>query len=254
MMNIMLSSHNLFLSPSLFSAIAAGLSAVTTIASVFISHRSFKHQKQKDEINLLPNLFIKGKDLKIKNDVRYYDLMKFLDNQPELYDYLPFKFIEIKNLSHEEIVDVHIDIYIKNQFSNEQLSKLKSGRKQATYFFKDNSDPFVFNVENKPQNNSISNKVSLINGKETLFIELPIGIYYNLWQFWIYNLENEKSKKSITIPLIFKLYYSHGYSSERVKIKKELNFIVYLNKSTNDEKDENTLSYDSLVFPKRSNT
>lgn len=115
---------------------AAGLSAVTTIASVFINHRSFKHQKQKDEINLLPNLFIKGKDLKIKNDVRYYDLMKFLDNQPELYDYLPFKFIEIKNLSHEEIVDVHIDISIKNQFSNEQLSKLKSGRKQATYFLK----------------------------------------------------------------------------------------------------------------------
>ncbi|MBH4604168.1 hypothetical protein I6B71_13915, partial [Staphylococcus aureus] len=120
---------------SMWSAIAATFSATAAIISAFIGYKSYSNQKKKDEINLKPNLFIKGEKVRIKRNISFY-FNKTLKGKPVKY-LLPFKFIELQNLSNEQIVDLTVKAKYTLQNSDEINKELKLNG--AEFFYKINN-------------------------------------------------------------------------------------------------------------------
>lgn len=233
--------------PSIWSASAATFSAIAASISGIISYKSFTHQKTKDEINLKPNLFVKGNEFSIYCDTRDYLNINCIQGS-NLRDIFPFKFIEFQNLSNEPIVDLTVISRYKLQSSEEQIKELQTENALLKYKIDNNKIDnnkieylSVFTNDNEKE----TTKVGLIEGKERFIVGLPDNIILDLWENYI-NINNIEDTFSLNIEFDFK--YSHSYNDKPVQFVKNIIIKVsgYKPNATNLK-----LEYETYVFPKK---
>ncbi|HCY1171555.1 TPA: hypothetical protein ACHHOD_001825 [Staphylococcus aureus] len=221
---------------SMWSAIAATFSATAAIISAFIGYKSYSNQKKKDEINLKPNLFIKGEKVRIKRNISFY-FNKTLKGKPVKY-LLPFKFIELQNLSNEQIVDLTVKAKYTLQNSDEINKELKLNG--AEFFYKINNT--VYQKSLFLDSNEIEvTKKGLVEGQEKFIIDLPDNIMIDLLQ----NISHKKDSLLFKIELEFK--YSHRFAEKPVQFKKEITINV---SGYQSDYESVNLEYETYVFPK----
>ena len=227
-----------------WSAIAAGFSAIATIISVFISYKSFNHQKTKDEINLKPNLFLKGKEFKIYNNVRYYFDNIFEDI--DLIETYPFKFIELRNISNEPIVDITVKCHYESHYKYEKIQKLEKEINNVKILYGNLNNLKSLNLESQDSFNE-KTKIPILEKNEKGLISLPNGLWIDLWQDFIaHDHENLKNKNYC---INFDISYSHSYSENPVHFTKKIVFTKIIDREIKYN-SKNTFKYETYVFPK----
>ncbi|MCG1993964.1 hypothetical protein K4Q30_04590 [Staphylococcus epidermidis] len=226
--------------PSVWSAIAASLSAITAILSGFISYKSYKHQKTKDIINLKPNLFLKREVFSIHKFVNKY--FNYIEISSSIRDVYPFKFIEFQNLSNEPIVDLTIVAKYKSKYSEAQIEQLDTSNASLKCTINDEFYRLkVFTQNNEKE----TTKIGLIDGRGIFNVSLPDNVILDLWK--TANIYDVSNIDNFLLDIEFDVKYSHSYSNKPVHFNK--NIIIHVSGYTQNT-TEIKLEYDTYVFPK----
>lgn len=231
--------------PSLWSAGAATCSAIAAIVSGFISYKSFSHQKTKDEINLKPNLFLKGEETEIYNDIRFY--LKNNLKEIDLIETYPFKFIKVRNISNEPIVDITIKCQYESHYKYEEIKELEEQIKNTTIIYGDvkNYKKLHFDA---PNTYNEETKIPILEKNDKGLVTLPNALLIDLWKDFV--TKDYKKTKEKDYKMKLDISYSHSYSEKPVNFNREIVFTkIVSDKLSYDSK--NVFKYETYVFPKK---
>lgn len=234
--------------PAIWSAIAATFSAIAAIVSGIISYKSFAHQKTKDEINLKPNLFLKGEETEIYNDIRF-NLKNKLE-EIDLIETYPFKFIKVRNISNEPIVDITIKCQYESHYKYEEIKELEEQIKNTKILYGDvkkheNLKQIHFDA---PNTYNEETKIPILEKNDKGLVTLPNALLIDLWQDFV--TKDYKKTKEKVYNMKLHINYSHSYSEKPISFSREIVFTKIVSSKINYD-SKNVFKYETYVFPKK---
>lgn len=212
---IFLNNTSWFSNPSIWSAIAASLSALTAFLT-------YKNTRKKDQFTFKPRFFFNPEKSTVNHLAVLKDMNKdidedMIDSGNLINNYIEDTQINISNPSNIDIFDLNIDISFE---LNKEL--INTINKHSKFFINNGSngfevkDGFLENDLYKEVDKVYNNFVPLLKKNEDWSITIPNILWVYVDAFCeLYS--NDKSKNSLELKMKLDISYQHQYSKKEVK-------------------------------------